>query len=249
MAAMVASQPSHALWQSQRRSTSMMHMASVPFPPTSAPQTTRPYQSNHIDLTLPIYPPTSVPTSMSFPQTAYGFDVTSPVAHYPVQQQFNINYQASVPQAPYSPNAIEATNSSTVARDTRNGQSAGPRSPSIKTEAPSPVYSIGLLKDHSLTPSLKSNSPEALDGTPVVFSTDVDCLMRAIQSKQKRPSSPCQEPIRREEIVAERVSKSRKKYQCSMAGCHKSFTQKTHLDIHTRAHTGIKPFVRELDAI
>ncbi|KAF1983440.1 hypothetical protein K402DRAFT_406902 [Aulographum hederae CBS 113979] len=37
--------------------------------------------------------------------------------------------------------------------------------------------------------------------------------------------------------------KSRKRYQCSMPECNKSFYQKTHLEIHTRAHTGVKPFL------
>lgn len=37
--------------------------------------------------------------------------------------------------------------------------------------------------------------------------------------------------------------RSRKKYECTLPDCRKVFTQKTHLDIHMRAHTGIKPFV------
>jgi transposase-like protein len=39
--------------------------------------------------------------------------------------------------------------------------------------------------------------------------------------------------------------KTKKRYLCSMPDCHKSFYQKTHLDIHTRAHTGVKPFVSQ----
>ncbi|KAF2208684.1 hypothetical protein CERZMDRAFT_23796, partial [Cercospora zeae-maydis SCOH1-5] len=38
-------------------------------------------------------------------------------------------------------------------------------------------------------------------------------------------------------------SKPKKKYSCDVAGCGKAFYQKTHLEIHTRAHTGIKPFL------
>lgn len=37
--------------------------------------------------------------------------------------------------------------------------------------------------------------------------------------------------------------KGKKRYECDMPGCNKSFYQKTHLDIHRRAHTGFKPFV------
>ncbi|TVY73322.1 Asparagine-rich zinc finger protein, partial [Lachnellula suecica] len=35
---------------------------------------------------------------------------------------------------------------------------------------------------------------------------------------------------------------SKKRYQCTMKNCSKSFYQKTHLDIHVRAHTGAKPY-------
>ena len=41
-------------------------------------------------------------------------------------------------------------------------------------------------------------------------------------------------------------SKSRtncKRYTCDFPDCNKSFCQKTHLDIHRRAHTGDKPYV------
>ena len=37
--------------------------------------------------------------------------------------------------------------------------------------------------------------------------------------------------------------KGKKRYQCTMPDCDKSFYQKTHLEIHIRAHTGVKPFV------
>jgi hypothetical protein len=37
---------------------------------------------------------------------------------------------------------------------------------------------------------------------------------------------------------------SKKRYQCTVENCTKKFQQKTHLDIHERSHTGVKPFVR-----
>ncbi|KAL4950576.1 hypothetical protein BDW69DRAFT_55159 [Aspergillus filifer] len=46
-------------------------------------------------------------------------------------------------------------------------------------------------------------------------------------------------------LVDEPQSRSgkKRKYICTLPHCGKSFAQKTHLDIHTRAHTGDKPFV------
>ncbi|OKL56934.1 hypothetical protein UA08_07889 [Talaromyces atroroseus] len=40
----------------------------------------------------------------------------------------------------------------------------------------------------------------------------------------------------------DRSQKQKRKHQCTLPGCGKLFTQKTHLDIHMRAHTGAKPF-------
>ncbi|KAK1835419.1 hypothetical protein QBC39DRAFT_161099 [Podospora conica] len=37
--------------------------------------------------------------------------------------------------------------------------------------------------------------------------------------------------------------RSRKRYVCAIKGCSKTFSQKTHLETHRRAHTGEKPYV------
>ncbi|WEW61875.1 DNA-binding transcription factor [Emydomyces testavorans] len=103
----------------------------------------------------------------------------------------------------------------------------------------------------------------------IEFSTEIDTLMKTIQSKPKvaQPQLPplhqftngvpgwphpgypgslpggqglfTQQPER--SLVTKQ--KARRKYECTLPHCRKSFYQKTHLDIHMRAHTGDKPFV------
>ena len=96
----------------------------------------------------------------------------------------------------------------------------------------------------------------------VSFRTDVDTLMRAIQVKSDKrrrgaPVSAGQVPVERNvnnahgsDLVRDGYSeptqgfpRSRKRYQCNLPSCGKVFYQKTHLEIHERAHTGSKPFV------
>jgi len=125
----------------------------------------------------------------------------------------------------------------------------------IKTESNSPKQSMTALPSND-------TARRGVQDTPV--GTDVDSLMRAIQIKTS--SRPQQErslttpiPIRQSledgvslDVPTEQKNwsvsswssqKNRKRYQCHVATCSKFFFQKTHLEIHMRAHTGYKPFL------
>ncbi|KAL8972847.1 MAG: hypothetical protein Q9183_000322 [Haloplaca sp. 2 TL-2023] len=92
------------------------------------------------------------------------------------------------------------------------------------------------------------------------FSTTVDSLMRTIQLQsnppQHRPASvpisvvtPPQSSSESDAIHSDQSTREPKRpkgqqtYLCSEASCNKVFHQKTHLEIHQRAHTGYKPFL------
>ncbi|MCJ1337082.1 hypothetical protein MMC09_002361 [Bachmanniomyces sp. S44760] len=104
----------------------------------------------------------------------------------------------------------------------------------------------------------ESHDPETT--STLVPGTDVDTLMLAIQTKMSsrsiKPGTPRSDRARGLEDVKHcsprpssdkyedhQDTKSKKRYQCTFASCAKTFLQKTHLDIHIRAHTGYKPFV------
>ncbi|PHH67795.1 hypothetical protein CDD80_519 [Ophiocordyceps camponoti-rufipedis] len=121
--------------------------------------------------------------------------------------------------------------------------------------------------------SMGSNNPTANSKTitynetinpadRINFETDVDELMKAIQTKDEdeddipvRGQAPTpaqtpgsdsvsgpQSPVR-PPSPSRSQTKSKKKWVCDGPSCNKRFVQKTHLDIHRRTHTGLKPYV------
>jgi uncharacterized Zn-finger protein len=250
------------MWQ--RRSSQVMQMSPMGIP-TMVPATqtapsARPYQqTNHIDLPMNMFPTTSAPSMVQFTASSYGFDLSS-MNQYQLQQNYNINYPG--PAQPTPAYSAAPTEMPTVISHVGVAHEPLPiahRSPSVKAEAQSPLQANQMYSDNSSDELRSYHTDSSLAG--VSFSTDVDCLMKAIQAQQKTPTQPAPSKVRpptttarparqqtqtsqiRSSPTTEGRSKPRKRYQCSIPRCNKSFYQKTHLEIHTRAHTGVKPFV------
>jgi hypothetical protein len=244
---MVAQHP--GLWQQRRSSGQALHMTMPTYlPTTTATSNQRPYQPTHVDLTIPQFG-NQLQSYMPFNTTSYGFDSIS-VNPYAVQQVPVTYSAASIPQTTTYTAPVDLTSNLPHVREARNSISGVSKSPSIKLEDGSPVQPSHLYGDAAFAEGAKNTSSGSdSDGSPIVFNTDVDNLMKAIQAKSGKPAPPQQPQPKPQPVSApicaasDRVGKSKKRYQCKRADCNKSFFQKTHLDIHTRAHTGIKPFV------
>lgn len=242
-----------ALWpQEQRRSSQVMNMSPVGMPamvPTSQPQTSRPYQTSQMELNMPLFgAATSMAPSMSFQSGAYGFDLSA-MNQYPVQQPLNFSFQSQLQHATTFPQTSSEMSPSVTVTEARTNVPHVHRSPSVKSE-PSPIDDIHTqvfpVPTEDSTPATTTEITEAPGG--IAFNTDIDCLMRTIQAKSQSTGTPVQQeqaPQAPDQVAIPEVkhTKARKRYQCSMPNCNKSFYQKTHLEIHTRAHTGVKPFI------
>ncbi|TKA31107.1 hypothetical protein B0A50_02076 [Salinomyces thailandicus] len=129
--------------------------------------------------------------------------------------------------------------------------------PWIKAEADSPTL-FPLQTTSASSPASSSLSETPPDTKPVVFTTDIDTLLKTIQSKsptrpdqQPPPTSNQQNPQPRKRETAltttsttttQPKTKTPTLHTCPHPPCTATFAQKTHLTIHTRTHTGLKPY-------
>ncbi|KAF1832805.1 hypothetical protein BDW02DRAFT_410767 [Decorospora gaudefroyi] len=238
MAAVVAS---HHIGLWQERSEPSVHMRNMHLanmmPPydTSRTVTTAPVSrsfqstSNHLDITMPVFSTHGLTTSVPYQTGAFAFD---PISVNPYNMQQTTYYSSNIPHSVSYAASPDVQPLPTV-RDTRNVFN-----PMVKSESTSPVQSSPMYNDSSYAADCKRSTSEPTESSSTNFVTDVDTLMRAIQAKQTTSPQPA-EPKEEEVKVTQ---KPRKRYQCTVPNCNKSFYQKTHLEIHIRAHTGAKPF-------
>lgn len=181
------------------------------------------------------------------------------------------------PQLPLGPmSKPEGAGGYEYPKDRRSSYVSGSPSPSVKSEAQmSSARSVASSRS-SVARTITSNAPVG-NATQIDFNTSVDALMKAIQSKdetetivkkveaQQMPQVPvARSPEQVCHLLPAVYSQgnrsligsqeqpeggraNRKRYQCDIAGCTRAFYQKTHLEIHRRAHTGDKPYVCDSD--
>jgi hypothetical protein len=261
MAAVISSQ--HAgLWS--RQTEASMHIADMHYTNmmpsydthrdvTRAPssQSFQP-TTTHMDMSMPLFSTNVLATSVPYQSGGFAFE-SLPVNPYNIQSTYPMSYPPNVSPVAYagSPDPRPMP----IAREARNAFGMD-RNAVVKSESTSPVQPSLPFTNPSYGAECKRSSTEPAEHMDINFATDVDTLMKAIQAKQSRSSPVPDSPkvnlllpshistdLFRQEMAPKVSQRPRKRYQCHMPNCNKSFYQKTHLEIHIRAHTGAKPFV------
>ncbi|KAK7177324.1 hypothetical protein PSPO01_16629 [Paraphaeosphaeria sporulosa] len=202
------------------------------------PPVSRPFQttSSHVNTHgLPIFSAPAMTTSMPYQPGAFAFDsiATNP---YNMQQAYSQAMTQGVSYPTTSDMQLVP-----IVRTAWNGFTSL-RSPTVKVESTPPVQSHHGINDTFYGEGYKRSASEASEGTEGAFATHVDTLMKAIQAKQSVASSEDPAKTIWQEDENKPGRRAAKRYVCTIPDCGKAFYQKTHLDIHRRAHTGDKPF-------
>ncbi|KNG79870.1 C2H2 transcription factor (Azf1), partial [Aspergillus nomiae NRRL 13137] len=206
------------------------------------------------------------------PSTAYGFGHALNHHHHnhhqPSYPQFFVASHETINSQPMrlssEPPPVQSIPD---IRPAKNAVNRVYRDPLVKTDSGSNIQQTSMARSSTHGAAAQSKSPSVSE---IEFTTEVDILMKAIQSRTSvQPPNiqslpPLQQLTHRGghgypqthsihssgntrctmmSDEAQPRSGKKRKYVCTLPHCGKSFAQKTHLDIHTRAHTGDKPFI------
>jgi uncharacterized Zn-finger protein len=157
----------------------------------------------------------------------------SPIQHSPMPPQQTV--PATIPQTPISPED----------KDNKSFSMPSGKQPKITGSIPGETYktdvdqlmraiqakqTVHLASSATASPVPQGNTSGFSDGFD--FQQGGGSSVDGVDIKSENGSAE-----------GNGKDKPRKRYECMMPECNKSFFQKTHLDIHVRAHTGLKPFV------
>lgn len=101
--------------------------------------------------------------------------------------------------------------------------------------------------EHNTSPEFRSST--CVDSLVQTIQTKSECRRSSLSShsfsdpalSQSSPRTKTSQPG--QHGYEHNSRRARKTYRCNVASCAKTFHQKSHLEIHVRAHNGYKPFV------
>ncbi|KAI9826808.1 MAG: hypothetical protein M1832_005746 [Thelocarpon impressellum] len=221
-----------------------------------------------VDMSMSSYSQADVGSMMSFPTAAYPYAQVPQSGYQHVLPNYSAAYSQPGPQHHLAALSTQGAVYPTQALPMADGRQPYPqsqRSPLVKLEDQAAYRGqAAYYADSPTSPGARSTGPEPAGADPN-FATDVDTLMKTIQSKAelaareaalRSPMSPAQAALGgfeaqrgqapadgRAVAARDEQGRGRKRYECDQPGCGKGFCQKTHLEIHMRAHTGVKPFL------
>ncbi|KAI1214858.1 uncharacterized protein F4807DRAFT_10568 [Annulohypoxylon truncatum] len=254
--------PQHPNSDYQMVDTSLMQYTSTPTTTTAVHRNTMPTQfmASHAYANIAPMPSPQAPQYSS--GNTFMFGQYTPPSPPPITPSFK-QYQEECPP------------SRTITTDTNIGYQRDPyQTHSLEQDArPTIKYEpeVAILRSPVPTPitvkTITRNVAENEDNE-IVFNTEVDDMMKAIQAKAEPddsdfaaaayPSPPHLDEekfnLRRKSCTPDQKSPTssqsgkerQKKYVCDIKGCGKRCSQKTQLETHKRAHTGEKPFECEV---
>ncbi|KAI9731810.1 MAG: hypothetical protein M1818_007675 [Claussenomyces sp. TS43310] len=121
----------------------------------------------------------------------------------------------------------------------------GPTEPTFGTDVDNLMKAI-QARTHNIAQS-RQNSPSDKAKSAVGSSANpAPSAPNGLDYRQGPPPWPQREEVKKSRLTNQHAQDDKaafkKRYECNVPGCDKSFYQKTHLKIHHRAHTGAKPY-------